>query len=487
VSPPLTDGTPTSAEVLEAYYNKKGGPILTAEEAMHLPSARFVVHQGGGGERKPAATTPSADADQYTIAQALIARMEAASGTRPVYTLGQFWTVSDALWVPQDIDKVAATAGDWFGGLKYCRRGSDFRNVAWLASQIVGDDRFFENGAIGVAGPLNFWRIDVDGTLRNEPLRPEHRVRTRVSAEPDFSAEAPRFDSLLASAFGMDECGQKQRSLLQRLSGAAISRQLWRRRIAVLLLGPTTTGKTQFLTILKNLFPADQVGATSPQRWDSEYYRAALAGKVLNIVGELDPNQPIPGGAFKSVVGQDVIEGRHPTHRPFSFVCQAAHFFNSNKLPPTIDRSDAFFRRWRIVHFKNQVTEETIVPDFGDLIFAEEIGPVVAWMLDGAVMVATEKGIPTTPEHDILVRKWRNANNSALQFLCDPRECVLEADATIDGKLLFERYQTWARESGVKAFGRNGFYEALEEGAGRLGVCRFEEHRYTMFRGVRTA
>jgi putative DNA primase/helicase len=271
---------------------------------------------------------------------------------------------------------------------------------------------------------------------------------------------------------------------LQRLFGAAITRQLWRWRIVAALLGPTTSGKTTLLNILAKLFPSDQVGATGPQRWDSEYYRAALAGKALNIVGELDPHQPIPGGAFKSVVGQDVIEGRHPTHRPFSFVCQAAHFFNANKLPPTIDRSDAFFKRWRIVHFKHQVADDQIIPDLADIIFGEEIGPVLAWMLDGGVMVAMERGLPTTPEHDALIRKWRNANNSALQFVCDSEVCLLDPAAVTDGKPLFDRYQAWARDSGVKPFGRNGFYEALEEGGGRLGMTRYEEHRFTKFRGV---
>ncbi|HZP89176.1 MAG TPA: hypothetical protein VFB54_20385 [Burkholderiales bacterium] len=72
---------------------------------------------------------------------------------------------------------------------------------------------------------------------------------------------------------------------------------------------------------------------------------ASLAGKSLNIVGELDPRAPIAGGPFKAVLGGDLITGRHPTHRPFAFVSQAAQVFNGKRLPPINDRSDAFFRR----------------------------------------------------------------------------------------------------------------------------------------------
>src|SRR5690606_2337158 len=105
--------------------------------------------------------------------------------------------------------------------------------------------------------------------------------------------------------------------LLRQVMGAALARTLYLHRIAVMLLGASTSGKSTLLQVLAGMFPRDQVGATSPQRWDNEYYVAGLAGKALNIVGELDPDHRIPGGPFKTVVGCDVVEGRHPTHRPF--------------------------------------------------------------------------------------------------------------------------------------------------------------------------
>jgi hypothetical protein len=37
----------------------------------------------------------------------------------------------------------------------------------------------------------------------------------------------------------------------------------------------------------------------------------------------------------------------------------------------------------------------------------------------------------------------------------------------------------------VKPFGRNGFYEALEDGGGRIGIERREDHNQVVFRGLR--
>ncbi|MHB8727368.1 MAG: hypothetical protein ACYC9Z_18655 [Casimicrobiaceae bacterium] len=464
------------AAILLRYPHGKASEEGTRYIARMLTKARDKAQRAA----PPGRGSVAADADHFRIATALIERLDEQHGTPPVYTLGQFWVVEQGLWAPRDVDKVASFVGEWFGGLKFCRRGSDFKSVAWLAAQQVADEHYFEGSAIGIACPENFWTVDGDGGLRSEPLRPDHRARTRVAAEPDFDAKAPKFEALLTTALGPE-----QRELLQCLFGAAITRQLWRYRIAGMLLGATTTSKTTLLTILRSLFPKDQVGATTPQNWGSEYYVAALAGKTLNIVGELDPQHPIPGGAFKSVVGNDLIDGRHPTHRPFSFVCQASHFFNCNRLPPTVDRSDAFFVRWRILHFQNRIAAKDIIKDLADHIIAEEIGPVLAWMLRGAQRVAREQALPTTEEHAELITKWRYANNSALQFVTDPDECVLDPEASVDGLHLFRSYQSWATDAGLKPFGRNNFYESLEEGGGRLGIARHDEHKTATFRGLR--
>jgi len=344
---------------------------------------------------------------------------------------------------------------------------------------MLDDPSFFEAAPAGVAGPSAFWRTDPDGQIVREPLGPEHRQRMRIAADPDAETPTPLFDRLLDFAFGPDPKGE-QRRLLQQVFGAAIARVLYLHRIAVLLLGASTSGKSTLLQVLAALFPREQVGATSPQRWQSDYHVAALAGRAVNIVGELDPNEPIPGGAFKSVVGNDVIEGRHPTHRPFSFVCAASHFFNANRLPPTVDRSDAFFRRWRVIEFKRSVPPEEVIVDLGARIVEEESGGVVAWALRGAAEVLRSGAIVEPAEHRAAITRWRHANNSAVQFLLDDEFVELVPVAASDdtavvstsGALVFEAYRSWTRTVGVRPFGRNSFYEAIDEGAGGLGVYR---------------
>lgn len=427
------------------------------------------------------------DADHFEVAQAYLLEVGLRAGELPVYALGSLWEVdAGAIWRPVSLDQAAIAIAQRFAGRsKLCRRAGDFSSIARVAAGLSEQAEFFDRAPAGVAGPASFHRITGDGEIVAEPLTPAHRQRMRVTSDPVANAPTPLFDHLLAHAFGDDERGAVQRRLLQQLFGAAIARSMYQHRVAALFLGPTTTGKSTILQVLRGFFPPDQVAATSPQRWSDEYYLAGLAGKAINLVGELDPDQAIPGGAFKSVVGVDVIEGRHPTHRPFSFVCTAAHFFNANKLPPTVDRSDAFFRRWRVVAFTRAVADDEIIVDLAQRILDEEAGGVVGWLLDGAADVARCGGFIVTDEHRAAIERWRNANNSAVQFLLDDEWCIRDpSDHGVPGSMLYAAYRKWAAAAGVRAFGRTGFYDAIDEGAGRFGITRHDDRTGARFAGV---
>ena len=152
-----------------------------------------------------------------------------------------------------------------------------------------------------------------------------------------------------------------------------------------------------------------------------------------------------------------------------------------------MDRSDAFFKRWRIVEFTNVVSDSEIIEGLAERIIAEELPAVLAWMLEGVKMLQTLGHVPETEQHKLLIAKWRAANNSALQFLLDPAACKLHPEAEIAGADLYRNYTQWAMDNGSKAFGRNGFYEALEEGGGRCGVRRSDRAGVVYFSGVRRA
>lgn len=427
------------------------------------------------------------DVDHYRIAEHFIEGETAKAGIAPVATMGRCWHCDpeSKLWQSDSVDAVATRIGQSYRGIKRCMRVSDYRQIGSLVMQMLENDTFFANAPPGVAAAGLFWHVSDSGEILSEPLTPQHRQRMQIAVAPEFDAPAPLLERLLNNAFGTGDSGDEQRELLQAGLGAALTGHLWRYRIVLLMYGQTSTGKSTLLEALRALVPSDLVGATSPQRWDSEYYLASLAGKRLNLVGELDPHVPIPGGAFKAVTGGDVLEGRHPNHRPFPFVCDAAHIFSGNRLPPTRDKSDAFFRRMRVIEFSNPVPAGKEIPALAERIVQEEVGPFLGWLLTGAARAVKAGGLPLSAAHNRLVERWRAANNTALQFLLDPEFCTLTPTHEMRAADVFDSYRKWASTTGIKPLGRNAFYEAVADGAGRIGVSLFPDRQKVMtMRGV---
>lgn len=427
------------------------------------------------------------DATQHEIAAHVIKTTTDETGRPPIHYQGTAYRIDpvDQLWKVWPKDRIEVDVASRYGTQKLCRRATDYRQIVGHLCQLCEDAEFFSSAPAGIAADGQFWRVTASGEIRSEPITPEHRQRMQVMQTPAFEADAPLFFGILRNAFGPGADCDGQRELLQMGLGGALTRQLWRHRIALLFFGKTSTGKSTILETFRGMFPLDVIGATSPQNWASEYYVAALAGKTLNIVGELDPHTPIPGGPFKAVTGGDVVEGRHPTHRPFSFVCEAAHIFNCNRLPPTRDKSDAFFRRWRIVEFSNPIPVGSEITGLAERITAEESGAILGWLLDGAAKLAQRGSLPETPQHSRLIETWRGANNSALQFLTDAEYCTTGNSHEQAAALVFESYRKWASTEGVKPLGRTGFYEAVADGAGRLGVTIFKSREnHQVIKGV---
>lgn len=426
----------------------------------------------------PTAHAANDEANHLSLAEQFIDIVFEETGEYPVFSLGAFYQFEpdSSEWKSVKMDALAVKIGRQFSGSRLCKKAADYRQVAGLVATISEQEDFFSDAPGGIAAGGKFYRVAPDGQIVSSPLAAKHRQRMSVLSEPDFEADSPQLNQLLDNALGVTEAGLEQRELLQMAMGAALTCTLWRYRTVLMLYGASSTGKSTLLEVLKRFFPSDRVGATNPANWNNEYHAAALAGRSLNLVGELDANTPIQGGIFKSVTGGDDIEARHPTHRPFSFVCTAGHIFNCNRMPPTRDKSDAFFRRWRIVEFSNSVAVGREIIGLADRIFNQEQASVLAWLINGAVALAKRGSLPETENHRRLIQYWRSANNSALQFILDPDYLELkQPDNPLSAKDVFSVYRKWANEVGVKALGRTAFYEAIGDGGGRVGVAIDED------------
>ena len=63
----------------------------------------------------------------------------------------------------------------------------------------------------------------------------------------------------------------------------------------------------------------EYLSAVSPIEWDQDYKKAALVGKLINLVPEINNDTVIPGAEFKSVVGCDRVTARETYGKAFSY------------------------------------------------------------------------------------------------------------------------------------------------------------------------
>jgi putative DNA primase/helicase len=217
------------------------------------------------------------------------------------------------------------------------------------------------------------------------------------------------------------------------------------------------------LDIVGGLFDDRLKCAIRPDHVVKEYYRAQLAGKLLNIVGEIEKDAFV-GSEFKDVVSCDTpVTARLPYQEPFVFIPQCAHLFAGNHLPATKDHSEGQRRRWRFFHFRHRVPEKNRIQYLGRKILKEESPGVLAWALSGAQRLMRNGGVLTpTGAHTDLLEKWKQSSDSVEAFLHDPEIVILGSGMRCYRQKAFDAYIDFCRESNYRGLSKYNFYHRVE-------------------------
>lgn len=408
-------------------------------------------------------------------------------GFAPVGYEGNLYVVdsSSGLWVKQSTDALARLVAETHDGKDNCVRKSDYSGIAQHIISLATDEAFFKVVPVGLACSGGFYQVK-DDAIEVVPLTPHHRQRVMLDVTPR-KMETPLFSGFLHETFqspNPDDEAQ-QLVLVQEIDGTIMLGTAYRYQKAFLFCEPFgRAGKGVKARITTALVPHSFVTAVSPFVWDREYYIASLAGARLNVVGELPDGEPIPAAAFKSVLGGDMLTGRHPTHRPISFRNEAAHLFSSNHLIYTKDHGEAFFARWVIVEFPNSRLRSGLPQDPGlaDRIIAQELPGIAYWALEGAMRVIRNGGYSKSGVHDRLMAQWRRGTNSLEEFI---HECCVVGDKahSVLRSKFYQEYTQWCGDSGRKPFSKSRVKELLEHNVG-MGISLARIDGYETFRGV---
>lgn len=228
---------------------------------------------------------------------------------------------------------------------------------------------------------------------------------------------APTFYQFLETSWGQDsdfleKVNALQEAIFVTLFGIAPQYQR-----AFLLFGMANSGKSQLLTIVSSLVPNEVKSAVPPDVWADSFAPSNMAGKLLNVAGELSEVKKISGQVFKEVIDGSEMMVQQKYGQPFTTRMMAAQWFAGNFLPRTKDTSDGFNRRWLIFQFTRPVPEKERKVNLGEYIVNNERSGILQWCLNASKRLAKQKGYTMPASARNAVAEMGALNNTVRAFL----------------------------------------------------------------------
>ena len=124
-------------------------------------------------------------------------------------------------------------------------------------------------------------------------------------------------------------------------------------------IGSGMNGKSCFLSLLKKFIGGENCTSTELDTLlNSRFEITKLHKKLVCLMGETNFNEMNKTSMLKKLTGGDFIGFEYKNKTPFEAYNYAKILIATNNLPTTTDKTIGFYRRWMIIDFPNQFTEQ---------------------------------------------------------------------------------------------------------------------------------
>ena len=293
---------------------------------------------------------------------------------------------------------------------------------------------------------LNAWQL-----LEHSPI---HTSIVQLPVVHDEKAKCPEFDAWLSDVLPNDE----DRFLLLQLFGYSMLQDVRFGKIVV-LFGPTHTGKSTCLDVLKAFLGKDNVSAASLHALDNEqlrFSRSGLVGKLANVSADLSSKYLAGDSQVKQIAvgGSEQVEYKGVqgfTYSPF-----ATLWASSNQLPVSHDRTDAWYERLVILPFlqqhKGQAADRKLLEK---LTQPSELSGILNQVLDALQVLLADNAFKETESTRAMLEQYRQENDHVARFLSEGYKLVDDASVLEDD--LYSHYKYWCEDDGIKALSKAKF------------------------------
>ena len=182
---------------------------------------------------------------------------------------------------------------------------------------------------------------------------PEWYVTNPISYSMGGSEETPMIDELFASWVGEDH---KQE--LYEIIAFAQAPEYFIHRI-ICLIGSGANGKSTYLSLMRRYLGDDNVVSSSLEALMKVRFEGSkLYKKLVCLMGETNFGTLTQTDYIKGLSGGDKMRIEFKGKDGFDAVNYAKLILATNSLPTTADKTDGFYRRWKIINFNNTFKKE---------------------------------------------------------------------------------------------------------------------------------
>lgn len=284
----------------------------------------------------------------------------------------------------------------------------------------------------------------------------------------DSKAESPLFCKYLNRVLP-DEDSQK--SLAEFLGYIFVSPRTLKLEKALILYGSGANGKSVFFEVVNALLGKENITNYSLQSLTDEkgYQRAKLGGSLLNYASEISVR--MDNAIFKQLVSGEPVDARLPYKDPFMLLDYGKLLFNCNRLPKDVEQTNAFFRRFLIVHFDVTIPKEEQDKTLHTQIIQSELSGVFNWMLQGLDRLLEQKGFTESESSKRILNEYRKSSNSVALFIDE--HCEINSNQFTPVKDIYRWYKSFCVENNYRQVSNTTFRDRLQEN----GVSVWQERK----------
>jgi P4 family phage/plasmid primase-like protien len=267
------------------------------------------------------------------------------------------------------------------------------------------------------------------------PHTPEVFEVVQVPVDYDPSAECPEFDNYLKTTLAPDVI-----PLVEEIMGYDLIPDTHHEK-GIMFTGEGENGKSVLLDTIKALLGTDNVSNVALHDLEENRFRVAeLFGKLANIFADLDARALRSSSMFKTLVTGDPITAERKFGQPFTFANYARLLFSANQIPPSSDRTYAFYRRWLIVPFEQTFSGKAADKKLRAKLRAELPG-ILNRALAGLHRLFSQDAFTEPQAVKDALAAYQRQNDTVVAFCT---ECVQEDPlGKIAKQYLYRVYRAW--------------------------------------------